>query len=69
LKKIDVSGGPPVAICDTGVALGASWDSEESIVYSDVTNGGVFRVSANGGTPELLIKRDAANLDQSGYPV
>jgi serine/threonine-protein kinase len=55
LKKIDISGGAPVVICDTGpVVAGASWDLEESIVYSDLMNGGVFRVSAKGVNQNCL---------------
>jgi serine/threonine protein kinase len=56
LKKIAIGGGAPVVLCNTsGWFRGASWDSDNTIVYSD-SAGGVMRVSANGGTPRYLIK-------------
>jgi serine/threonine protein kinase/Tol biopolymer transport system component len=70
LKKIAVSGGVSVVLCDTGPLLaGLSWSSDNTIVYSDVMNGGVKRVSADGGTPELIIEADLAKLGTDGVPV
>jgi serine/threonine protein kinase/Tol biopolymer transport system component len=66
LKKVAISGGAPVVLCDTGPAVpGASWDSEETIVYSDMLSG-IMRVSASGGTPENLIKGSLANIAKEG---
>jgi eukaryotic-like serine/threonine-protein kinase len=54
LKKIDISGGPPQAICDTSVAIiGGAWNSEDTIIFGTVGNG-IMRVSAAGGVPTLL---------------
>jgi serine/threonine-protein kinase len=55
LKKIAVSGGAPVVLCDVGWMVGASWDSDNAIVYS-YPQKGIMRVSARGGTPETLIE-------------
>jgi serine/threonine protein kinase len=69
LKKIAISGGAPVVICDTGpMVIGARWDSDNTIVYSDLLGGGVMRISANGGTPESLIKMSMADASKSGFP-
>ena len=54
LKKISVSGGAPVALCDAR-PYGVSWSADDTIVYGQRT-GGVMRVSANGGTPESIFK-------------
>jgi serine/threonine-protein kinase len=54
LKKVAISGGAPVVLCDVGSFLGASWDSDNTIVYSQAGKG-IMRVSAGGGTPETLI--------------
>jgi Tol biopolymer transport system component len=68
LRKVAVSGGAPVVLCDTGSqVMGASWDSENTIVYSAVLSG-VMRVSSGGGTPESLIRGSAANL-KDGLPI
>ena len=59
MKKIAVSGGAPVALCDAEPPFGVpSWGADDTIVWAE--NQGIMRVSANGGTPELLTaQRDA----------
>jgi serine/threonine protein kinase len=70
LKKVAISGGAPVALCDSGPLFGgASWDSADTIVYSDILNGGIKRVSANGGTPVSLIKASITNIKEIGVPI
>jgi serine/threonine protein kinase len=54
LKKVAISGGTPVVLCDAESCLGASWDSDNTIVYCQARKG-IMRVSAGGGTPETLI--------------
>ena len=63
LEEVDISGGAPRVICGAGV-LGGSWSSSGVIVYG--TWGGMMTVSAAGGTPSLLIKRDVSR--GSGVP-
>ncbi len=55
LKKIAVGGGVPLSLCDAGFIFGPIWYKDNTIVYSDIPTG-ILRVSANGGTPEILIK-------------
>jgi serine/threonine protein kinase len=55
LKKIPIRGGAPVDLCDASWVVGANWHEDDTIVYSEILNG-VMRVSASGGTPELLIR-------------
>jgi serine/threonine protein kinase/WD40 repeat protein len=55
LKKIAISGGAPVALCDIKYLQGASWGLDDVIVYSAALSG-IMRISANGGTPESTIK-------------
>jgi serine/threonine protein kinase/Tol biopolymer transport system component len=70
LKKIALSGGAPVVLCDTGLYfLGASWSSNNTIVYSDILGGGVKRIAADGGTPESLIKANLADINKDGVPL
>ena len=69
LKKVAISGGAPVVICDTSpLVIGQSWDSDNTIVYSDALKG-IMRISANGGTPELLIKGTILNAAIEGFPM
>ena len=53
LNKISVSGGAPVALAPTTAPLGASWASDGTILFGQ--RAGIMRVSANGGTPELIV--------------
>ncbi len=54
LKKISISGGAPVVLCDfTSPFFGASWGVDDTILFHQPE--GIMRVSANGGTPELLV--------------
>lgn len=55
LKKISIRGGAPVALCSAFWIYGAIWYPDNTIIFSDVLSG-VMRVSANGGTPETLVK-------------
>ena len=58
LKKISVTGGAPVTLCEAGAPFGASWGADDTIVFGQGL-GGILRVSANGGTPEVLIPMDS----------
>jgi Tol biopolymer transport system component len=55
VKKIAISGGAPVTLCDVTYFAGASWGADDKIVYAEYLKG-IKRVSANGGTPELIVK-------------
>ena len=57
LKKIAPIGGASVTLCDARNPFGASWGSDDTIVYGQPE--GIMRVSANGGTPELIIPTEA----------
>ncbi len=54
LKKVRLSGEPVVTICDAVEAVGASWGSDDVIVFAPSPVSALFRVSSNGGTPEQL---------------
>ncbi len=54
LKRISISGGAPVVI--TGIdrnVRGLSWQADDSVLYGHAE--GIYRVAANGDTPELII--------------
>jgi len=57
LKKISASGGTPIKLCSASYFVGGDWGSDDRIVYSDYSQG-IMQVSANGGDPEVLVKRD-----------
>ena len=52
LQKVPLAGGPAVPLCDAAATFGASWGSDDTIVFATARNGGLWRVSAAGGTPQ-----------------
>jgi len=58
LRKVSVTGGAPVTLCQAGAPYGASWGADDTILIGQ-GSAGILRVSANGGTPEILISVDA----------
>jgi serine/threonine-protein kinase len=60
LKRLPVTGGVPVTICETAPApFGIHW-SDHGIVFVQPGTG-ILRVSPNGGTPEVLVRVQAAD--------
>ena len=54
LKRISISGGASVVICAVpSDPFGVSWETDNTILFGQPN--GIMRVSANGGTPELVI--------------
>ena len=53
LKRLALSGGAPVVLGDGTRPMGVSWEADGTILFGDAA--GIMRVSANGGTPELVI--------------
>ena len=62
LKRLALGGGAPVVVCSAPGALGAHWAPDDTILFAQAE--GILRVSANGGTPELVIPAaDGEQLD------
>jgi len=59
LKKVSVRTGPPQPLADTSFSSGASWTTDDTIIFIGNVDGdggsGLFRIPATGGTPELLM--------------
>jgi serine/threonine protein kinase/Tol biopolymer transport system component len=54
LKKVAIGGGTAVTICQADNPFGMAWSSDGLVFGSDGQN--IMRVSADGGTPELLVR-------------
>ena len=57
LKKIRLAGGTPVELTKAGNPLGVSWGLDDRILYA--LNDGIWRVSANGGNPERIVRANS----------
>jgi Tol biopolymer transport system component len=51
LKRVPVSGGPPVVLCDASAGRGGTWNRDNVIVFSIGAGQALQRVSATGGAP------------------
>jgi serine/threonine protein kinase len=68
LRKIDINGGPPQDICDVlsnSATLGGSWNRDNVIIF--VGSGGIFRVSAAGGTAAPVTVVDRSRKEQGHF--
>jgi hypothetical protein len=54
LRKIAIDGGAPVALTEAAAIGSFSWRADNTIVFS--SGNSIMRVSADGGTPELIAK-------------
>jgi eukaryotic-like serine/threonine-protein kinase len=64
LKKIAVTGGAAMTLCTlSGAPVGGiSWRGDTIVVAQ---NSGIFKVSANGGEPELAVRTDSGSTASS----
>ncbi len=64
LKKVDLSGGTPISVADLGTSRiwGATWGDDGFMYFGSESDStpGIFRVSAEGGTPELFSAPDTS---------
>ena len=51
LKKIEVSGGPAITLCDVPDGFGGTWSRDGVIVYAPAVASALQKVSASGGEP------------------
>jgi eukaryotic-like serine/threonine-protein kinase len=59
LRKVPTGGGSPLDICNTGAECrGATWTSDDEIVFAATPASGLSRVSAEGGRPQPLTTLD-----------
>lgn len=60
LKKIDVTGGPAVTLCEAGGGRGGTWSKDGVIVFAPRPSSGLSRVPSAGGVPTPITALDTA---------
>lgn len=69
LMKIPVSGGVPVPLADSELPFGGSWGEDGNILYGRNLGTGIWSVSEDGGTPEMVTTLDReAGESLHAYP-
>jgi Tol biopolymer transport system component len=66
LKKVSVSGGATLTLCDFTIATGATWGRQGTIILGNFT-GPLQQVSDAGGTPQPLTRLEKGELVH-GWP-
>jgi Tol biopolymer transport system component len=61
LQKIPINGGAPIALTDVENPSGPSWCDDNTILYGSYFSG-IRRISADGGTPEVIIGQEGEHL-------
>jgi eukaryotic-like serine/threonine-protein kinase len=65
LKRVDISGGAPRAMCDLpNLAIGGSWNADDVIIVGQPA-GGLLRCSAVDGSVSELTRIDAAKAESA----
>ena len=57
LKKVSVTGGTPLTLCETQINRGGTWGPDDTIVFASHITAGLSRIPATGGTPEEITTR------------
>jgi eukaryotic-like serine/threonine-protein kinase len=67
LKKVPVTGGTPITLCEGATPAGGSWGEDGRLIFSG-NSGGLMRVSASGGACETLTKGDRQKGETHAWP-
>ncbi|HEV2349499.1 MAG TPA: protein kinase [Terriglobia bacterium] len=58
MKRVSLSGGAPLTICNAAADRGATWLPDDTIIFSPAFTSPLFRVPAAGGTPKQVTTLD-----------
>jgi serine/threonine protein kinase len=65
LRKMAVSGGPPITLCDAPAGRGGTWNRDGVIIFTPTGTSALQKVSASGGLPSAvtaLAKGETSNV-------
>jgi Tol biopolymer transport system component len=69
LKKIDISGGPPIDIADASGGRGGTWSPDGIILFSPTTGSGpLFKIAESGGTPTKVTSVEVTKSYAHKFP-
>jgi len=69
LKRVDISGGSAVSLCDASIPRGGSWGKDGTIIAALTYNAGIFHVPASGGTPAPITQVDYTTYSSHRWPI
>jgi serine/threonine-protein kinase len=66
LKRVSVSGGLPVTLCNAGSPRGGSWAADGTIVFAPSPASPLWAIPASGGKPRVISALDLT-LNEAGH--
>jgi len=69
LRKISASGGPVTLLADAPNARGGAWSKDNVVLFAPDYRESLWKVNANGGTPERVTKLDLSKHSTHRWPV
>jgi len=60
LQRLDVAGGPIVALAPASNPRGGSWNAQGIIIFAPIASTGLWKIAASGGPPTHLTTVDSA---------
>ncbi len=63
LKKLKLGGGLASTLCQASVGTGGTWNREGVILFTVLGVSRILRVSASGGTPEVVLRAEPGETD------
>ena len=67
LKRKDLAGGPSRTLVENVIVRGGAWNRDGVILYAAAAQG-IFRVSADGGTPTAVTNPDVSRGESHTFP-
>jgi len=69
LKRVDITGSPPLTIANAGSGRGGAWSSQGMIVFAPIINQqNLFKVPVSGGTPVAVTDHDTTTRVAPRFP-
>jgi eukaryotic-like serine/threonine-protein kinase len=68
LKTVQASGGPVMTLSDAPFPIGGSWNDQGIILFVPQLGAGIYKVSASGGAPTLLLRLDKSKFSDYRGP-
>jgi len=59
LKKVSISAGAPVSLCEVTNPYGASWSADNRIIFANFEGRQLLWISASGGRPQVLTEKQS----------
>jgi eukaryotic-like serine/threonine-protein kinase len=68
LRKVDVSGGPPMTVCNAPAGRGGTWNRDGIILFAPDFRSPICRVPATGGSPQAVTQVDETKHTTHRWP-